>query len=103
MWQDMPPLAALRAFSAFAQTGSVVQAGAALNVSHAAISQQLRGLERHMGLALLDRTGRAMALTDDGVRLANAPRAATGRGRSTAALRRPLSSGTPLQYLCCVY
>jgi LysR family transcriptional regulator, glycine cleavage system transcriptional activator len=72
MWQDMPPLAALRAFSAFAQSGSVVQAGAALNVSHAAISQQLRGLERHMGLALLDRTGRAMALTDDGTRLANA-------------------------------
>ena len=72
MWQDMPPLAGLRAFSAFAQTGSVVQAGVALNVSHAAISQQLRGLERRMGLALLDRTGRAMALTDDGVRLANA-------------------------------
>lgn len=72
MWQDMPPLAALRAFSAFAQTGSVVQAGVALNVSHAAISQQLRGLERHMGLALLDRTGRAMALTDDGIRLSTA-------------------------------
>ena len=72
MWQDMPPLAALRAFSAFAQAGNVVQAGAALNVSHAAISQQLRGLERHMGLALLDRSGRAMALTDDGARLANA-------------------------------
>ena len=72
MWNTMPPLAALRAFSAFAQTGSVVQAGVALNVSHAAISQQLRGLERHMGLALLDRTGRAMALTDEGQSLANA-------------------------------
>jgi len=72
MWQNIPPLVALRAFSAFAQTGSVVQAGAALNVSHAAISQQLRGLERYMGLALLDRTGRAMALPDDGARLANA-------------------------------
>lgn len=68
----MPPLAALRAFSAFAQTNSVVRAGAALNVTHAAISQQLRGLERHMGLALLDRSGRSLALTDEGVRLANA-------------------------------
>lgn len=71
-WHDLPPLAALRAFAAFAQTGTVVQAGAALNVSHAAISQQLRGLERHMGLALLDRSGRALALTDDGARLAAA-------------------------------
>ena len=71
-WLDMPPLAALRAFAAFAQTGNVVQAGVALNVSHAAISQQLRGLEKHMGLALLDRSGRSLALTDDGARLANA-------------------------------
>lgn len=71
-WMEMPPLAALRAFSAFAETGNVVQAGAALNVSHAAISQQLRALETHMGAALLDRSGRALALTADGEHLARA-------------------------------
>ena len=72
MWLDMPPLASLRAFAAFAETGSVVAAGEALNVTHAAISQQLRALERHMGLALLDRTGRSLALTGDGEQLAQA-------------------------------
>lgn len=71
-WLSMPPLAALRAFAAFAETGNLVQAGAALNVSHAAISQQLRALETHMGIALLDRSGRALALTEDGRLLADA-------------------------------
>ena len=59
-WSDMPPLSALRAFAAYAQTGSLVQAGAALNVSHAAISQQMRALEAHLGLApTLDHRRRA--------------------------------------------
>ena len=66
-WLKMPPLASLRAFSAFAEkAGNVVQAGAALNVSHAAISQQLRALEKHMGVALLDRSGKSLTLTPDG-------------------------------------
>ncbi|MEO0937787.1 MAG: LysR family transcriptional regulator [Pseudomonadota bacterium] len=68
----LPPLAALRAFTAFAQTRGVVEAGTALGVSHAAISQQLRSLEDHLGLTLLDRSGRALALTPDGEALARA-------------------------------
>lgn len=71
-WLSLPPLSALRAFAAFAETGNVVQAGEALNVSHAAISQQLRALERHMGVTLLDRSKRALVLTDAGDRLARA-------------------------------
>ncbi|WP_420586041.1 LysR family transcriptional regulator [Ruegeria sp.] len=71
-WMKMPPLAALKAFHAFAEAGNVVQAGASLNVSHAAISQQLRALEKHMGLALLDRSGKSMTLTSEGERLARA-------------------------------
>ena len=71
-WLRMPPLAALRAFAAFAETGNVVQAGRALNVSHAAISQQLRGLEKHLGVGLLDRSGKALVLTAEGERLAQA-------------------------------
>ncbi len=43
-WSSLPPLAALRAFSAYAETGSVNRAGDALNVSKSAISQQLREL-----------------------------------------------------------
>ena len=69
-WRDMPPLAALRAFDAFVKAGNVTAAGDALGVSHAAISQQLRGLEAHVGVALLDRSGRALRLTPDGEILA---------------------------------
>lgn len=71
-WKNLPPVTALRAFAAYAQTGSVQQAGAQLNVSHAAISQQLRQLESHMNVTLLDRSGRSMALTPEGARLAKA-------------------------------
>lgn len=70
MTPSMPSMAALRAFHAFVEEGSVVRAGRALNVSHAAISQQLRALERHLGIALFDRSGRGLSLTDDGHRLA---------------------------------
>jgi len=69
-WRKLPPLSALRAFSAFARTRSVVAAGDALGVSHAAISQQLRVLEGHLNVALLDRSGRALRLTPKGERLA---------------------------------
>ncbi|WP_298858421.1 LysR family transcriptional regulator [uncultured Sulfitobacter sp.] len=69
-WRDLPPLSALRAFSAFAQNGNVVGAGDALGVSHAAISQQLRVLEAHLNVALLDRSGRALKLTSKGEQLA---------------------------------
>jgi LysR family glycine cleavage system transcriptional activator len=71
-WRSLPPLSALRAFSAFAQTGNVVDAGDALGVSHAAISQQLRSLEAHFDVALLDRSGRALKLTRKGEVLAAA-------------------------------
>ncbi|SDX49847.1 LysR family transcriptional regulator, glycine cleavage system transcriptional activator [Ruegeria halocynthiae] len=71
-WLSLPPMAALRAFAAFAEKRNVIEAGAALNVSHAAISQQLRVLETHLGAALLDRSGKALTLTADGEHLARA-------------------------------
>jgi LysR family glycine cleavage system transcriptional activator len=77
-WRSLPPLSALRAFSAFAEAGNVVAAGTALGVSHAAISQQLRSLEAHLDVALLDRSGRALSLTAEGQQLAKALRAGFG-------------------------
>ena len=71
-WQNLPPVPALRAFAAFVDKGSLTAAGAALNVSHAAISQQLRHLERHLDLTLFDRTGRSLTLTPAGEQLAAA-------------------------------
>lgn len=71
-WRDLPPLTALRAFSAYAESGTVVAAAERLGVSHAAISQQLRALEAHLGLSLLVRQGRELALTPEGQALAAA-------------------------------
>lgn len=70
-WRSFPPLSALRAFLAFAEAETLDQAGARIGVTHAAISQQIRSLEAHLGLALVDRGGRRLALTADGRRLAN--------------------------------
>ncbi len=96
----MPPLAALRAFAAFAEAGNVVQAGAALNVSHAAISQQLRALEAYLGAALLHRGGRALALTADGEHLARALQ--LGFGAIEAAVQEISAAGAarPLHVTC---
>ncbi len=71
-WLSLPPLTALRAFSALAETGATVAAGARLNVSHAAISQQVKQLETHLGVALVDRSGRQLVLTAEGRQLADA-------------------------------
>ena len=65
-------MTALRAFAALAETGSTTAAGARLNVSHAAVSQQVRQLEAHLGVALVDRSGRQSRLTAEGRDLANA-------------------------------
>ncbi|MCB2115192.1 MAG: LysR family transcriptional regulator [Rhodobacteraceae bacterium] len=69
-WILMPPLAALRAFEATARLGGFTAAGRALNVTHAAVAQQVRALEAHLGLSLAVRDGRSLRLTADGERLA---------------------------------
>lgn len=71
-WAALPSLSALRALAAYSDHGSMAAAGAALNVSHAAVSQQIRGLEAHLGVPLLDRSGRQAVLTPEGERLAQA-------------------------------
>ncbi|MEM6305858.1 MAG: LysR substrate-binding domain-containing protein [Pseudomonadota bacterium] len=95
-WRHLPPLAGLRAFSAFAETGSVVAAGDALGVSHAAISQQLRALEGHLGVALLDRSGRTLTLTDAGQQLAEATQAGFARMIDTVQEITGASDARPL-------
>ncbi|MDJ0628033.1 MAG: LysR family transcriptional regulator [Rhodobacter sp.] len=69
MLRTLPPLAQLRAFAALAETGAMSAAGSLLNVSHAAISQQVRSLEAHLGTRLVVKDGRSVALTPEGERL----------------------------------
>jgi LysR family glycine cleavage system transcriptional activator len=69
-WSGLPSLGSLRAFAAVADAGSYTQAAAALNVSHAAVSQQVKALEERLGVALVARDGRGIALTEEGAALA---------------------------------
>lgn len=69
-WRDLPSLSALRAFDATAREGSFADAGRALNVTHAAVTQAVRGLEAELGVQLVRREGRTVGLTQAGERLA---------------------------------
>lgn len=68
-WTEMPPLPALRALEAAARLGSFSAAARALNVTPPAVAQQVRALERFLGLRLVAEAGRQMHLTADGARL----------------------------------
>lgn len=62
----LPPLNALKSFESAARTGSYVTAAAELNVSPAAISQQVRNLERFLNRKLFTRHNNRIVLTDAG-------------------------------------
>lgn len=69
-WSIMPPLAALRAFEATARHGTFSAAARELNVTPAAVNQQVRSLERDLATPLVQREGRGVALTAAGNSLA---------------------------------
>jgi LysR family glycine cleavage system transcriptional activator len=62
----LPSLNALRAFEAMARTGSATQAGAELNVTHSAVSRQVKALEAQMGVRLFEGPRHALTLTRAG-------------------------------------
>ena len=62
-------LTALRSFAAVADAGGVTRAAALLNLTQSAVSMQLKRLEESLGLALLDRSARTIALTAQGEQL----------------------------------
>lgn len=64
--QRTPPIQYIVAFDAAARLGSFKQAAEELNVTPSAISQQIKSLEGHLGLALFNRDKRALTLTRAG-------------------------------------
>lgn len=62
----LPSLNALRAFEAMARTGSATLAGAELNVTHSAVSRQVKALEAQMGVRLFEGPRHALTLTRAG-------------------------------------
>ena len=69
MARALPSLNALRAFEAAARLGSISSAAAELNVTHGAVSRQVKLLERVLGCALFRREGTGVRVTDEGERL----------------------------------
>ncbi|MFV0680943.1 LysR family transcriptional regulator [Ottowia sp.] len=66
---DPARLPSLAWFAYIARHGSFTRAAAEMGVSRAALSQKLKALERQLGVKLLQRTTRDMALTEEGQRL----------------------------------
>ncbi len=56
----------LRSFVAVSDHGGVTRAAAALNLTQSAVSMQLKRLEELLGIGLLDRSARRIALTGSG-------------------------------------
>ncbi len=65
----MIDLDAVQSLRTVAREGSVSAAAARLGFTPSAVSQQIKRLERETGVALLERVGRGVALTDAGTQL----------------------------------
>lgn len=92
---DLDPQA-LRVVKAIADEGSITGAAAALGYSQPAVSQQLKRLEQRLGLALVERVGRTVRLTEAGRILArHAPAVTTALDAAAGELAelRGLRSG----------
>ena len=62
-------LTSLRSFATVADTGGVTRAAGFLNLTQSAVSMQLKRLEESLGVTLLDRSSRQIALTPAGEQL----------------------------------
>lgn len=72
----LPPLHSLRVLEALYLTGSVTRAANHLNVTHSAVSQQIRQIEAWSGRTMVRRVGRQSRLTEEGESLARVAREA---------------------------
>ena len=69
-WNQLPALTTFRAFEATARLQGYSPASRELNVTPAAVAQQVRKLEAEIGMSLVRREGRGLVLTKAGEQLA---------------------------------
>lgn len=96
----LPPLSALRCFEAAARLESFTQAGAALHLTHGAISRAVRALEEDLGTALFERRSHRVFLTPAGADLLHSVTQALDLIESTASRLRAPSPEAPLVLSC---
>jgi DNA-binding transcriptional LysR family regulator len=90
MASRLPPLNPLRAFEATARRGAVSAAARELNVTHGAVSHQIRALEESLGTVLFERGGKRLKLTPQGALLLPAVTNAFGEiAAATALMKQP--------------
>ncbi|RCS25069.1 transcriptional regulator GcvA [Phyllobacterium salinisoli] len=90
----LPPLNPLRAFEAAARHGSVSLAAQELNVTHGAISHQIKSLEASLDVKLFDRAAQRLKLTAQGaLLLPSVSHAFAEIAAATAMVKRPSTSG----------
>jgi DNA-binding transcriptional LysR family regulator len=78
----------LKAFVAIAEAGSFTAASIATGIGQATLSRQLAALEKHLGCRLLNRSTRAVSLTDQGqVYLSHAQRMLVLNDEAEAAIQ----------------
>lgn len=70
------PLNTLTAFRSVAELQNLRAAGEVLHLTHSAVSQQIKGLEAHLGFALFERRGRRVVLNPAGQALLRSVQAA---------------------------
>ena len=66
MGRSLPNLNSIRAFEAVARHLSITRASIELNVTQAAVSHQIKGLEKQMGVMLFRRHNKGLLLTKEG-------------------------------------
>jgi LysR family glycine cleavage system transcriptional activator len=91
-----PPLKAVRYFESAARHLSFSKAAEELNVTHSAISHQIKALEEWIGQPLFERTGRALRLTEAGRQFLPPVRSAFRQLSDAADDLRQANRGGPL-------
>jgi LysR family glycine cleavage system transcriptional activator len=94
---DRLPLGALRVFEAVATRLSFSAAADALNVTPAAVSQQIKALEGYIQVPLFRRSGRRVEITDEGLELLPAVRAGLEKLESALQQIKHYRRAGPLQ------
>ena len=90
----LPPLNPLRAFEATARRGSVSAAARELNVTHGAVSHQIKTLEESLNTTLFERGGKRLKLTAQGaLLLPTVTQAFESIASAAARMARPATSG----------